>query len=257
MHKKISIEKIYELIEMLDKMINIEHKKILVVFDIDDTLIRPITTLGSDSWFRHSITEMSENVHDIIDKIYYIYSLLSFQIVENDTYKLFDAITTYANEKDLKFFALTSRNTKFYSFTIKHLEDANIANVIIRDNMLNVDNFLNLTIDDFCNNDIRYIDNICLISGNNKGKVLTKLLNSHCKNTLDRFDTIIFIDDMINNINDVHDSILANDIYNDIETYCIHYKFMEHHKSNYSIHDITDNKNKIEEIFRMKNYINS
>lgn len=270
-HVKTEISKINELIILIKESVEKEYKNVLVILDLDDTLISPVVTLGSDAWFKYSLTDRSENINDVLNKIYHIYPFLKYQPVEQDTKKLLELITEYVSNNKIKFFLLTSRNTRLYSYTIKHLEDAGFLNIVTRENMLCVDNFLNIKISEtininnidnnFYSNDkdkyfIRYIDNICLASGNNKGNIITKIIKDHYKNMNDRFDLIIFVDDSLSNIMNTQKYFENDNIYNNINTYNIHYKYKEESKTNYSLGEFINDNSKIENILKLKEIIN-
>ena len=71
MNIKKSINKIMELIDLINK--HIENKqKILIVFDIDETIISPKPSIGSDKWFRRCMKENPDDIDLLIEKMYYI-----------------------------------------------------------------------------------------------------------------------------------------------------------------------------------------
>lgn len=69
-----------------------KSEDILVVFDIDNTLIRPQTSLGSDQWFDYMMKENQAKGHDlptavalVLPKLFYIYHKTTMSIVEEAT----------------------------------------------------------------------------------------------------------------------------------------------------------------------------
>lgn len=246
--------------EMIKNLILNEKKRVLLICDIDDTLIRPIVNIGSDSWFCRSIKD--EHINIIRKKLGLIYSLLTFSGVEKETDVFVNQIDVLTKTDNLKFFCLTSRSVLFHSYTVMHFKETGYDKVFVRPNMLLFDDHLYLNHDADIESvpHVRYMDNICTCSGLNKGDVLIDILKrSYLNRRIDfDFDVIIFIDDSINNIDKMNNGLKDFLIdFNDIESICIHYTYMEEHKNNYSIKDFIDDNEKMDKLMEFKNYINN
>lgn len=276
-HEILIMTEICELTKLLVKFVNIEKKRVLLVSDIDDTLIRPVVNIGSDAWFRYSLK--NEDIADVINKLSIIYAVIQFQGVENDTDILIDTIKDLSDplkyQNSLKYMCLTARNVRFHSYTTMHLHRMRYDKVLVRRNMLELsDNSAMYLMGADKGNEnvplVRYIDNICSTSGENKGEVLVEILSkyfdkqSQLKEELEEelkeelkeeFDLIIFIDDLKENIDKVHNQLKTFTKKN-FSSMCIHYTYMEEHKNNYSIHHFTDDTTKMDHLIKLKHYIN-
>jgi len=257
-HKIIEIGHIADFIKMLREQVS-QNKKVLLVSDIDDTLIRPVVNFGSDSWYSYSLK--NEESDHVINKLSMIYALLNFQGVEKDTKQLIATIKELSESKNhlnpIKYFCLTSRNVKFHSHTVMHLHRIGYDKTFIRRNMLNISDHMYLM-----NNDnvpiVRYVDNICFTSGENKGIVLVEILRRYFETHTslnDKFDVIIFLDDSIKNISNVNEQLskYSSTSFNSV---CVHYTYMEEHKNKYSIHHFINDTNKMNKLIELRSYIN-
>lgn len=261
LHVVKEISKIAEVTDMLKKLVVDEKKKVLLICDIDDTLMRPDVTLGSDTWFSYSL-KRAENIHHLVKKLALIYALLEFKAVESGTDEFVQTIDKLHKENDMKYICLTSRNVLFTSYTTIHFKDADYDSVMVRPNLLDIRDPTYIE----CENPgkkgftVRYLDNICSVSGRDKGIVTTEIVSRYYENHNDKFDMIIFIDDSISNIEKVNRSLSDpknNTIYQGTDSICIHYTYMEEHKSKYSINDFIDDTEKIEKLLEFKKYVNS
>jgi hypothetical protein len=262
--KIIETDSINHVTQLINNL-SIQGKRVLLICDIDDTLIRPMVNIGSDKWFRYAVK--NEDITVVREKLGLLYSLLKFCPVEKDTDNFVKQIALLADSGYLKFICLTSRHALFHSYTIMHLRDVGYDKVFIRPNVLNVEN--NLYLKTIINNTlpyVRYIDNVCSCTGSNKGEVLVDIINRAYlqKNTninikID-FDMIIFIDDSDINIKNVHTSLqsflINNDILNNIECILVHYRYMEKYKQIYSMHDFISDCRKIDLLIEFVKYIN-
>lgn len=249
-HVTLTVKEINEFIKLLTHLVTSEKKRVLLVCDIDDTLIRPVVNIGSEAWFNYSLK--NEDIDDVINKLSMVYAVLSFQGVEKNTDVLIDTIKNLSDPlkcpNSMKYMCLTARNVRFHSYTTMHLHRTRYDKILVRRNMLDLPDTMYLMGSDKGNENVplvRYIDNICSASGENKGEVLVEILNRYFdKHPHEEFDYIIFIDDSINNIDKVH-CHLKKYIKRKISSICVHYTYMEEHKSNYSIHHFTDDNTKM------------
>jgi hypothetical protein len=270
-HQSIQIKNISSFTSMLKNLIVDQQKKVLLVCDIDDTLIRPIVDIGSEAWFSYSIKH--EHIDDVIDKLAIVYGILKFQSVEKDTddlitliKELSDPIGSDPNDNpQLKYLCLTSRNVRFHSHTLMHMHQTNYDKIFVRRNMLEIDDSMYIL--EHSSNPygkpsiplIRYADNICFTSGNDKGIAMDQILTKYFKNNeADKlFDVVVFIDDSKYNIDCVHDSLMNISKKYPINSICAHYTFMQEHKNNYSINHFIDDSNKINKLNEIKDQINT
>jgi hypothetical protein len=257
-----TIKKIDEFIKMLTHYVVNAKKRILLVCDIDDTLIRPVVNIGSEAWFNYSLK--NENIDDVINKLSMIYAVLSFQGVEKNTDVLIDTIKDLSDPlkytNNIKYMCLTARNVRFHSYTVMHLHKTRYDKILVRRNMLDLSDTMYLMGADKGNENVpyvRYIDNICSTSGENKGEVMKEILNRYFDTQPDEnIDIVIFIDDSKCNIEKVHKH-LKNYVKQKVSSICVHYTYMEDHKNNYSIHQFADDTTKMNQLINFKNYINT
>lgn len=260
-HLTLTVKEIDEFTKLLIHLVKDKKKRILLVSDIDDTLIRPVVNIGSESWFNYSLK--NEDIDDVINKLSMVYAVLSFQGVEKNTDVLIDTIKNLSDplkyENSMKYMCLTARNVRFHSYTTMHLHRTRYDKILVRRNMLDLSDTMYLMGADKGNENVprvRYIDNICSTSGENKGEVLVEILNRYFDTHLEDFDLVIFIDDSKSNTEKVHNH-LRNYTKRKISSISVHYTYMEEHKSNYSIHQFTDDTTKMNQIIKLKQYINS
>lgn len=255
--KKESIHQITELIELINGYLS-NKQKILIVLDIDDTIIRPTSTLGSDTWFRKCMQDKPHDIDSLIDKMYYVYSMLDFKLVEPNTQRLVDIL----GNDQIDYFCLTARNTLFTSHTVKHLTEAGVKDGFVRNNLLNVSDYLDIKLKDTVTDNmvssygIRYLDNLCHSSGNHKGEIITHILNDHYKSKDSGYDIVIFVDDSDRNVDKVYDSFLKEECFKNSLNYSIHYLFMEEHKNKYSVWEYINDSKKLDDLLEMKQIIN-
>ena len=258
-HNIIETNSIEHISNIVKRLVVDEKKRVLLVCDVDDTLIHPLVSVGSESWFHQSLKV--DNILNIRKKVNMLYSLMEFNPVEKETNNFTKLIKELSDpdkySNPLKYMCLTARNTAFHSHTTRHLNDVGYGDVFIRPNMLTIDNPLYISVDD-TDNKARYIDNICSCSGRDKGAVLENILSQYYDdNNNYRFDSIIFVDDSVNNNHKVHDRLKNSPTIKDNECcLCIHYTFEEERKNSYTIHDFENDSKIVDDIMKFKNAIN-
>jgi hypothetical protein len=250
-NKKIEI--ISNICELLEFVKNNNNLNYLIAFDMDDTLICGEETLGSDMWLNKSMKK-GRQLSNILNDMDYVYSFMIYRTVEPDT---IDVVTKLISYPNVDYLILTRRGMRHYSQTIKHLKESGLAS-LIRSNVLDInstafENTLNTHSDmvgvgdgdgdcqdKTVNGRIRYIDNICFCSGYEKDVILEELINlAYISSPKKRYDTIVVIDDSIQDINRIHNrflrsSSLRKSLFNKSSTHSIHYSFMEIIKRRYS-----------------------
>ncbi len=253
-HERIEIDSINKISEIVDSLKK-NNKRILLIFDIDDTLIKPKGKIGSELWFTNNLEKYDNDWMKILDDVFYLYSLLFFDPVEADTKNVVDKLIS---DPGTEYMFLTARSYKFYSHTLKHLEESGMES-LIKSNTLHVP----LEIQNVGKLDpkfkVRYIDNICLVSGNDKNLVLIELLKQHytSNTTSDPYDAIVFVDDSDSNITKMHNTFESHDLFKNVSTRCVHYTYMKQHRQEYSVHDFTDDNDKMHKLMEFKHYINN
>lgn len=235
-------------------------KKTLIVCDIDDTLIRPYVNVGSDTWFNFSVNS-NKDIQDILDKTYLLFSMLKFKgVEENNTNDFVKFLKSNHDSGNVKFLCLSSRNVIFMSHTIKHLTDCGYSD-LIQKNSLRMKNSLHINVDSNSNNvtKIRYLDNLCLTSGHNKGIVLLKILTEHFNITGEIFNDIFFIDDTEKNVNMVSETLNSQNLefLKETNLYGIKYTYMEEHKNKYSVTDFVTDTKKVDDLLNYREYMNT
>lgn len=267
-HRVIESGSISQISELISNIILNDNNRVLLVCDIDDTLIRPVVNIGSDSWFTRSLK--GEHINNVRKNLGLVYSLLNFSGVEKETDAFVAKIAALSQTDKLKYMCLTSRSVIFHSYTLMHFKDTGYDKVFVRPNVLSIDNPLYLGYEAETSTEslpqVRYIDNVCSCSGMNKGDVMVDILKQVYLDSLQdnhstgdfEFDTIIFIDDSISNVNKMH--LKLRGFFKDFPcmiSICIHYTYMEEHKNNYSIRNFIDDNKKMNRLIEFKNYINN
>jgi hypothetical protein len=226
-------------------------KRILIVFDLDDTLIKPCQTVGSDTWFANQIK--TNSMKQVVNDLFYIYCLIRYKQVEPMTNQIIQNIRSIEGVDSL---CMTSRNKRLYSHTLKHLEDSGLGFLIeqnilkTRSSTIHIPNPVMETV-------VTYIDNLVLCSGNNKGVVLHHLLKETEQFNDTHYTDIIVVDDSMKNITDMMNQLNNPILHPNTSLHLIYYQFMEEHKSRYSSHDHMVNGEKLREIIKIVDLINN
>src|SRR5579872_4609299 len=79
-HSIIELGSIEEFGDIVKKLVVNSQKRVLLICDIDGTLISPCVTIGTDPWFINSLND--DNINNVRKKLGLIYSLLEFKGVE-------------------------------------------------------------------------------------------------------------------------------------------------------------------------------
>lgn len=101
----------------------------LLILDIDDTLLIPTQTLGTDVWFRYRLDQnkkiepdFSKALHRAISEWEAIRHITKVKIVEEGT----DEIIKKLQQKNIPIMALTTQGLELASCTVNHLHSLNI-----------------------------------------------------------------------------------------------------------------------------------
>lgn len=254
------IEIITNIREIADFIPDNDDVRVLVVFDMDDVLVRGQGSLGSDTWFRKCIDKGREGIQ-ILRDMGTAYSLMDYHTVEPDTREVLEEVL---KRDHVDYMIMTSRGSMYYSQTIKHLRDAGLGDLMIRPNMVDVRTANDLLPKSVDPNDppmyprltqARYIDNICLAAGNDKGEVMEEIIFRSKK----QYGRIVFIDDSISNVNKVHNRFVAplrKKVFDGINTYTIHYSYMEVEKRHYDDSALARDDQKLRYLKNTREYLN-
>lgn len=173
-----------------------QGKKMLVIFDIDNTIAEPCSDLGSDQWFNHIITVYQKRGFSDKDafktavKLYHhLHTFLDMQPVEAET----PSFITSLQKQKIPVLALTARS--FIERTFEQLETIAIdfSHTAVSDGVF-----------DLSQQNPAFYQNGIIFSGNNdKGCVLCAFFDR----TGYQPDKIIFVDDKESNIASVERAV--------------------------------------------------
>lgn len=174
--------------------------KVLIVMDIDNTILTSTTDLGSDVWYQWQIGKLeikpstSQKVTCLFeDSIGLLYELAPMKLTEDHLNKTIDNWQTAGHTV----IALTSRAPKFRPATERELARNQVdfsSSALVpvgQDSML---------IREIVGREISYMQGVMMTSGLNKGDMLQYLLDK----TQREFSAIVFVDDSQKNIDDIY-----------------------------------------------------
>ena len=182
---------------------------ILVVFDIDDTLLESTGFFAGDTWYNwqrgRSIKHENGSSMTIADadrlsclfgKLGAFYEFGRYKPTETDAAAIVSRLQSrYA------VMALTSRAPGYRSGTERELKRANMD--FSKSHLLTVPNALVYDLNDGSSTrSVSYVNGIVMSTGLDKGIVLKDLLGRIKKS----YDAIFFIDDGVHNVNDMDDA---------------------------------------------------
>jgi hypothetical protein len=212
-----------ESITHLPSRIVYSDKRTLVCFDIDNTLIRPSTHLGSEQWFgdlcnklKLSGMSMSDILDIILPAYYAVHSDIDTEPVELETHLIVQSLAQH-----YPILALTRRSACMLGITLQQLTNNNLtleaySPVYISYAFQGIDQGA-------------YHNGIILCGNNTKGAMLKSFLErSHYMP-----ERIIFIDDRIEHILDVYRTCQELGI----ECCAFHYTYVEKNIAHTYNHD--------------------
>ncbi len=193
--------------QVLDKYIDIDIREGDVVFwDIDHTLIEPLTYEGSEPWFQSlygAAMTINEEAKSYVIQLYNHFQLKTEVRLTEPSLKDFWPAW---KRKGVLMFGLTSRSTTLADRTHTQLQSVGLD--------------FDKTTHQYCAQPI-LVDNILFTAGGHKGKVLKDFLKENPDLSKKR---IIFVDDSIKNIQAVESELSQLDF--DVEIY--HYEQSAH-----------------------------
>ncbi len=172
----------------------ISTRNVLVIFDIDNTIARPITELGSDEWFCDLVNKRMEEGHDYITAVYYALPATfyaQFNIPLEATEEMASSLITYLKDQQIPVMALTTRSLFVAERTMEQLEDIGIAFLV--PHISQEDLVLQMP------HPCLYRESILFGGNNDKGEALITFF--HWMNYYP--DAVIFIDDKLKHLSAV------------------------------------------------------
>lgn len=168
---------------------------VLILFDIDNTLIEPTTDIASDQWFDACVRHYQAKgltLQDAIERVRPLWMRLFYRVpMQPVELQVVNLLAELVSAK-IPVIAVTARPISFAALTVRQLHSVGIA---FDSSMLAAQNF---TFNDgsFC---IRFENGILFCEGNDKGLAVAQLLDR-----LDLYPRIIvFVDDKERHIQSV------------------------------------------------------
>ena len=192
--------------QVINSHIEADPGKMLVVFDIDDTLLESCNFVGGDTWYNWQRGRSIESVQGgfvtirpedkftcPFSKLGVLYEIGTYEATEPEAASIVTAL-----QQKFDVMALTSRSPDYRAGTNRELKKAKFN--FVNSHLLAKSTALAYSFHDGASTrPITYQDGIVMITGLNKGVVLADLLRR-----LDRqYATIFFVDDSRKNIDDM------------------------------------------------------
>ncbi len=203
------VKELSEVKRAIEQHVQSDPGNVLVVFDIDDTLLSSRRFFGGDTWYNWQLgREVSHEdgskvvikernkISCIFAKLGTLYELGQYHATEP---KAAEFIARLQERYDV--IALTSRSPDYRAGTERELQRAGFD--MARDHLLAEDTAFAYRFDDGrSKRPVTFQNGIVMSTGLNKGKVLTDLL----KRTNREYSAIFFIDDSRTNIVNMHET---------------------------------------------------
>ena len=199
------------------------NKQVLVVVDIDNTLLTTAGDLGGDIWYQWQRGELDikptaqQTVSCLFeDNIALLYELAPMVVTET-------GVPTYVRDwqqQGLTVFALTSRSPKVRAATERELARAGID---FSQSALSAQGKPVPLLREKLSREMSYMQGVMMTSGMNKGEMLGYLLD----NTQRQFDAIIFVDDSEKNVHNLYNYFTAK---SNLDMTIFHYTRIENHR---------------------------
>lgn len=217
-----SVKKISDLSEIITSVNKLEPQSVLVVLDIDDTLLTSREFFGSDKWYdwqRGKGKDKNDRAVDISDdmKAPCMFDILgiTFEIGTNklaqeneydpeSNKKIKENTLDIVKRIDTDILVLTARSEKYrasthrelvrngFDFSENHLYEAMPVRFKVKEGDKSAY--------------VSYIDGVFMVSGMNKGNMLIELLDRIEKD----YDVVIFVDDKLKNINNMKNALYSH-----------------------------------------------
>lgn len=176
-----------------------DSSNILIVLDIDDTILTSSTDLGGDVWYQWQRGKLNIKPTDaqkvdclFEDSIGLLYELGTAELTDT----IIPSLISNWQEKEVPVFALTSRSPKYRAATERELSrrEIDFTKTALRPDGENLPIYRY-----HLKNEMSYIQGIMMTSGMNKGEMLHHILEKTDKN----FESIIFVDDSEKNVSNL------------------------------------------------------
>lgn len=203
-----STDNIGEVKLLIDKkIIEYGEDQVLIVFDIDNTILTSNVDLGGDIWYRWQTGKLNikPTEKQKVKKCFYedaiglLYELGTTNLTDM---RLPDYISDWQNRK-VEIMALTSRSSKYRFPTerelIKHGIDFSISPLKSIEGNEVIYNYK-------LERSLSYLNGVMMTSGMNKGKMLELILGRTGRS----FKYIIFIDDSKHNVDNIENEFKSN-----------------------------------------------
>ena len=171
----------------------------VVVFDIDNTILEPKQTLGSDQWFEYYLHKLQKSgiskekaLETTLDYWMMLQYHTDIQAVEPSTPDLIKTL----QQKGIMVIALTARNPGMVETSVDQLTHLGVN--------------LHTHNTQYKANDVTFTNGILFVGSNNKGTVLMDYLKTNNLNP----KRLLFIDDKHKNVKNVDDAFLDSGIIN-------------------------------------------
>lgn len=179
------------------------HEGSLVIFDLDDTLIKTPELIGSDTWFTFLTEEQTkkgltynEAVEQVLPLYFFVRNIVHVELVEPCA----PAFIAHLRQQNIQVMALTSQSLPLIAKTTKEMDRLGIHFFITEAS----NNIFGLSI----THNAKFVNGILFSGNNHKGDTLFQLLdliNAAPSN-------IIFIDDKESNVKKVESAVEAHGI---------------------------------------------
>jgi len=186
-----------------EEVLNLANGKALVIWDIDNTILCPSQSLGSDPWFRHYHQKLKdEGVNDkdaletAVDMLHKIYHRTRVRLIEEKTPKVIDIL----QKRKLPVIAITTRSPEVAECTINHLASLGID--MKKGRPLHQD----FEFAECCN--LLFKDGVLFTTGSHKGTAFAAFLK-RCDFSPSR---VVFIDDKAAYLHEIEEVCAAKGI---------------------------------------------
>ena len=199
---KFEVKKHIEVFQYIAEQ-NYKSSETLIVYDIDNTLLKTSNEFGSDQWFNwqskqveaSSSNALAKSFNELIEVQNQVFTLGKTQLVENEIIGILD----YFKKNKISMIALTSRSPSMRDVTFRELARHQIS---FDSTKIGLDLFPEFIISN-PNQNALYQAGVFMTSGMNKGEMIKYLLAKFNS----KFANIIFIDDHERHTNRVYEAL--------------------------------------------------
>lgn len=183
------------------KLISVNYSKNILVLDIDNTILKTETSLGSDQWYSwqsqliisNDNSAVADNQQQLNQIINHMYSYLNYELCESETPKTLSKF----RQNNFEIILLTARGDQGHQHLISSLQK------------LHISKYLNNHFFSFDSKNSTFKEGILYCNGGNKGVILRNFFEQNNYYP----EQILFIDDKLKNLLHVKDSLPQTYIY--------------------------------------------